>query len=482
MKPVVFSRHILPLVGFCLLSLPAFTQPKQTAASSAKPSLQTMPVSELHPGMRGVAYTVFEGVKPEAMEVEILGVLRNANGPKSDLILVRLRGEKPEWSGVVAGMSGSPVYVDGKLVGALSYRIGEFSKEPIGGVTPIAQMLEINELDRSLPSESLRGTAPATEVSKTAAPGNAAKSVQGYSQVLRPIETPLVFNGFSAETLQHFAPQFASVGITPVMGAGSMSGEKQPEPLEPGSAVSAVLVRGDMDIAATCTVTYADADRLLACGHPILQFGAVDIPMNKARVMATLASPLNAFKIVNTTEFVGSFVQDRHTGILGRFGKQPAMIPVKLNVHGGTQPKQFNFEVMNNAKLTPLLVMASVFNSLQGMNEYGEETTFRVNGKIGVAGYPDVAVQNMFPPNDGGAPAALIAALSLGERFSRVFDNPASTPEIKGVDLDFELVRDRRTARLETARTDVTEARPGDDIVIEAALRPYRGERMVRQI
>jgi hypothetical protein len=480
MKIVVLSRYFSFLLAISLLNLTALAEPPQTADRMA--GLQTMPVSELHPGMRGVAYTVFEGVKPEAMEVEILGVLRNANGPKSDLILVRLRGEKPEYSGVVAGMSGSPVYVDGKLIGALSYRIGEFSKEPIGGVTPIAQMMEINEIDRSEPAEGLRGASAQTQVSKTASPGNAENSLRSYSQVLRPIETPLVFNGFSAETLQRFAPQFAAVGISPVMGAGSMSGEKQPEPLEPGSAVSAVLVRGDMDIAATCTVTYADADRLLACGHPILQFGAVDIPMNKARVMATLASPLNAFKIVNTTEFVGSFVQDRHTGILGRFGKQPAMIPVKLSVHGGTQPKQFNFEVMNNAKLTPLLVMASVFNSLQGVNEYGEETTFRVNGKIGVAGYPDVAVQNMFPPNDGGAPAALIAALSLGERFSRVFDNPTSIPEIKGVDLDFELVRDRRTARLETARTDVTEARPGDDIVIEAVLRPYRGERIVRQI
>src|SRR5919108_5150436 len=299
---LVLSRFFSLLLSFVFLNLAANAElaKKPDQSSASKSSVQTMPVNELRPGMRGVAYTVFEGVKPEPMEVEILGVLRNANGPKSDLILVRLRGEKPEYSGVVAGMSGSPVYVDGKLIGALSYRIGEFSKEPIGGVTPIAQMMEIDELDRSLPAEIMKPAPARTDVSKTAAPGSGSDLVQGYAQMLRPIETPLVFNGFTPEALQRFGPQFSTLGITPVMGAGSMSDEKQPEPLEPGSADSAVLVRGDMDIAATCTVTYADADRLLACGHPILQFGAVDIAMNKARVMATLASPLNSFKIVNT--------------------------------------------------------------------------------------------------------------------------------------------------------------------------------------
>ena len=266
------------------------------------------------------------------------------------------------------------------------------------------------------------------------------------------------------------------------MGVGSVSESKQPEPLEPGSAVSAILVRGDMNIAATCTVTYMDAHHLLACGHPLLQFGKVDMPMTKADVLATLPSPLNAFKIVNATEPVGAFVQDRHTGILGEFGKQPEMIPVTLNIHGGAANKQFHYEVLNNANLSPLAMMATVFNALHGMNEYGEDTTYRMNGHITVVGYPEVTVQNMFAPSDGGQPAAVMAALSLGERFSRIYDNPYDTPSIEGVELDFDLVRERRSARLESARTDVTEARPGDEITIETVLRPYRGEGIVRQI
>ncbi len=266
------------------------------------------------------------------------------------------------------------------------------------------------------------------------------------------------------------------------MGTGSVSDARQPEPLEPGSAVSAILVRGDMDIAATCTVTYMDANHLLACGHPLLQFGKVDLPMTKAEVVATLPSPLNAFKIVNATEPVGAFVQDRHTGILGEFGKQPDMIPVTLNIHGGPVTRQFHYEVLNNARLSPVAMMATVFNALRGVNDYGEEITYRMNGSISVAGYPDVAISDMFAPVDGQQPAAILAALSLGDSFGRIYDNPYSVPDIKGVQLDFDLVRERRWARLEGARTDVTEARPGDEITIEAVLRPYRGEVTVLHI
>jgi hypothetical protein len=455
-------------------------------AQTPKP-IETIAVKDIHAGMRGKAYTVFQGTKPEPMEVEVLGILKNANGPKGDVILVRLGGEKAEYAGVVAGMSGSPVYLDGKLAGALAFRIGVFSKEPIAGVTPIAEMLEINSMDRSPGGGGTDAKAAVQGPSKTSGPGQDTSidgiSDPGYTNYLKPIDTPLVFSGFSQETMQLFAPQFARAGIVPVLGVGSVSDVKQPEPLEPGSAISAVLVRGDMDIAATCSVTYMDAQHLLACGHPLLQFGMVDLPMTKAQVLTTLASPMNAFKIVNATEAVGAFVQDRHTGILGEFGREPDMIPVTLNIRSGTASKQFHYEVLNNANLSPLAMMATVFNALHGVNEYGEDTTYRMNGRIHVNGYPDVTVQNMFAPSDGGQqPAAVMAALSLGERFSRIYDNPYSVPGIRGVQLDFDLVRERRWARLEGARTDLTEARPGDEITIETLLRPYRGELIVQQI
>jgi hypothetical protein len=446
--------------------------------------IKTIAIDDIHAGMHGVAYTVFEGTQPESMDVEVLGVLRDMNGPKSDLILVRLHGKKVEYTGVVAGMSGSPVYIDGRLAGALSYRIGEFSKEPIAGVTPIGEMLEINALDRRPEAVTTSARVNPRVPSKTSGPGESSSVVaQDYANLMKPIGAPLMFSGFSEETVHQFAAQFGSAGVVPVMGAGSVStSEKQPQPIEPGSAVSAVLVRGDMGIAATCTVTYMDPQRLLACGHPLLQYGMVDMPMTKANVLATLPSPANAFKIVNATEPIGSFVQDRHTGIMGLFGKDPQMIPVTLNVHGGPTDKTFHYEVLNNARLSPVAMMATVFNALRGMNEYGEEVTYRMNGDITVEGYHRVTLQNMYAPVDGSAPAAMLAALSVGDRFSRIFDNPYERPLVNGVQLDFNLVKERRWARLENVRTDVTEARPGDDITVEAVLRPYRGEGIVRQI
>jgi hypothetical protein len=475
---------VLALAAFTVFSTFSAIAAQTPTTAEAPKTTQTIPVSQIHTGMRGVAYTVFQGTKPEPMDVEVLGVLKNMNGPKGDIILVRLHGQKVEYTGVVAGMSGSPVYFDGKLAGALAFRIGEFSKEPIAGVTPIADMLEINAFDKSPTGITDAANSSSIQAAtKTSGPGMAqTPEVQSYANYLKPIEAPLVFNGFSEEAVKMFAPQFASAGIIPVMGVGSVSDQKQPEPLEPGSAISAILVRGDMDIAATCTITYLDPEKLLACGHPLLQFGSVDLPMNKADVLATLPSPANAFKIVNTTEPVGSFVQDRHTGIMGLLNRQPDMIPVTLSIHNGTASKEIHYEVLNNPRLSPVAMMATVFNALHGINDYGEETTYRLKGVISVKGYPNVSLQNIFAPTDAGQPAAFLAAIALGERFGRIYDNPFDVPSIKGVNLDFDLVKERRWARLESARTDLTEARPGDEITVETVLAPYRGERVVRQI
>src|SRR6266436_2499374 len=211
-------KVVLPLVVLsCFFTLLATAA--ETPGARAPKTTGTIPVSQIHKGMRGVAYTVFQGTTPEDMDVEVLGVLKDMNGPKGDIILIRLHGPKVEYTGVVAGMSGSPVYLDGKLAGALAFRIGEFSKEPIAGVTPIASMLEINALDKS-PAEEAVATKPAVNnaAGKTASPGESGglpDSTQGFANYLKPIDTPLVFNGFSEDAVRSFAPQFASAGIVP---------------------------------------------------------------------------------------------------------------------------------------------------------------------------------------------------------------------------------------------------------------------------
>jgi hypothetical protein len=491
------GKSVRSLVVFLFLSSSVWLSAQnnvEKTGSQNTPAPVIIPLDQIHEGMRGTALTVFQGVKPESMDVEVLGVMHNVNGPKGDIILVRLHGTKPEYTGVVAGMSGSPVYFEGRLAGALAFRIGEFSKEPIAGVTPIEEMLEINVSDRRPATMRARADSSSAKstntnvlsgegVTEAASPGESSElPAQNYSNYLKPIDAPLVFNGFSAETLQRYGSQFAAAGIVPVMGIGSSSDHKQPEPIEAGSAVSAVLVRGDMDIAATCTVTYVDPQRLLACGHPLLQFGGVDLPMTKATVLATLPSPMNAFKIVNTTETIGAFVQDRQNGILGVPGRESKMIPVTVALHAGPATKEFHYEVLNDARLSPLAMMATVFNALHGTNEYGEDVTYRMNGSLSVKGYADVRLRNMFAPQDNGQPAAALAAANIGERFGRIYSNPFDAPEILGVKLDFDLVSERRSARLEASRTDLTEARPGDEIMVETVIRPYRGERLVRQI
>jgi hypothetical protein len=461
------------------------------------------------------------------MEVEILGVLKDAIGPGQDMILGRLHGEKPEYTGVVAGMSGSPVYVDGRLVGALSYRIGQFAKEPICGITPIEQMLEVRDGQagggmRVAEADGLEQKTNAGILPLRAAQGENDNSppinhdslpVSAGGEV-QPIETALVFGGFSQEAVERFGDKFRALGMTPVAGLGgaAAAGTKQPEPLVPGSAVSAILVRGDLSISGTCTVTYVDPTQLLACGHPITQYGPVSMPMTKAEVVATLASPLNAFKIINTTETVGSFTEDRASAILGRFGVDARMIPVSVEVvpAAGTRPspevKQvsaqvggpgtrlpdpearglpgakggMHFEVLDNRELTPSAVMVSVYESLQGANSSAAEMSYRMDGELTLKGLPPVRLHGIMAPGEMST-GAIGAALYVDERFERLYSNAEEQPEVTGLHLKMEAIPERRTAVLEGARLGRTEARAGDTLEVEATLHPYQAEaRVVR--
>jgi hypothetical protein len=431
------------------------------------------PLSDVHRGLHGVAYTVFEGTQPEAMDVEILGVLKNVLGPDQDMILARLHGSKPEYTGVVAGMSGSPVYIDGKLLGALSYRIGQFSKEPIAGITPIAEMLAVN--GTAEPEVLRAGSGPMWKPDSSSNPSTAT----GDATDIHPIETPLILSGFSPEAVRFFQEHVSVMGLTPAAGLGGSAPEDgkadSSPPLLPGSAVSALLVRGDLEIAATCTVTYVDPHQVLACGHPITRYGNVSIPMTKADVVATLASPLNSFKIVNTTKTIGAFTEDRSSAIRGVPGESARMIPVAIHTHGGLRDRTLHMEVIDNPDITPGAVMVSLYESLLETNSYSEELTYELRGTVAIDGYPLLHLDSLIAPTEQ-LPSALRAALMVGQRFQTVYGNSARVRNIQRIDLDIDSLPGRRSIQLERAQSTQPTAHPGDTVMVEAKLRPFRGE------
>ncbi len=278
----------------------------------------------------------------------------------------------------------------------------------------------------------------------------------------------------------------------------------------PGSAVSAILVRGDLSISGTCTVTYVDPTQLLACGHPITQFGPVSMPMTKAEVVATLASPLNAFKIINTTETVGSFTEDRASAILGQFGVDARMIPVSVEVvpaalegarESGVKPVSaqlqgpgerlpvpapgikggMHFEVLDNRELTPAAMLVSVYQSLSGTNQSANEMSYRMDGELTLKGLPPVRLAGMMSPTEQNS-GAIGAALYVNERFAQLYSNAVEQPEVTGLRLRMEAIPERRTAVLEGARLGQTEAHAGETLDVEATLHPYQAEARVVQL
>jgi hypothetical protein len=416
--------------------------------------------------MQGYAYTIFAGDQIEKFDLEVIGVMPNFLGPQQSIILVQLKGQKVERTGVVAGMSGSPVYLEGKLAGALSLKLGIFTKDPIAGVTPIADVVRppaqssAQQFPLPLDSSAVQKTAPTFSIP--------------VGSSLAPIEAPLVFSGFQAATLQQFAPQIQSYGFVAAQG-GTSAPRPDDSHIVPGDMAGMVLVQGDASINSACTVTAVQADRVFLCGHPFLNLGDVQIPMARSRVLTTLSSDLASTKIVNVGGSIGTITGDHLTAVTGRLGAPPPMIPLDLSVNTKVGEKKLHFEIINHPKLTPLLVAITAFNGLTQNAIYGEGTTLHLTGEIRLRGRQPVHIENTYAPGDTFVPDGLPIALSVQNIFTRLFLNTFEIPDVEHITLRVESAPGRKSFTIDSAWLEKGEAAPGDTLRVRVLLHPYRG-------
>jgi hypothetical protein len=469
-----YRRSIL---GALLALTTAVSVPARLAA--APQSNELLPLSQVRPGMQGYAYTIFEGDQIEKFDLEVIGVLENFLGPKQAIILVQLKGPKVEHTGVVAGMSGSPVYLDGKLAGALSLKLGIFTKEAIAGVTPIADMLNPPLQSSSAQADVQQFSLPAESNSRAGLP---------FGSSLERIETPLVFSGFQPAAIQQFANQLQAYGFVAAQG-GTTAARPEDAHLVPGDMAGMVLVQGDASINSACTVTAVQADRVYLCGHPLMNLGNVAIPMARSRVVTTLSSNLASTKIVNVGGAIGTITGDHLTAVTGKLGAPPAMIPLELTLlvpgddssKGAVREKKLHFELINHPKFTPLLVAITTFNGLTQNSLYGEGTTLHLSGEIRLQGHAPVQIENTFAPGDTLSPDGLPIAATMQNVFTRLFVNTFEPAKVDRIALRVESVPGRKSFIIESAWLEKGEAAPGETLRVRVLLRPYRGAARVEE-
>ena len=436
----------------------------------AQQPAEMLPLSQVRPGMQGYAFTIFTGDKIEKFDLEVIGVLDNFLGPKQSIILIQLKGPKVEHTGVVAGMSGSPVYLDGKLAGALSLKLGIFTKEPIAGVTPIQDVLN--------PPPSAAAEIPLPQFGVPS--GAAVRAMLPSGSALEPIETPLVFSGFQPAALQQFANQLQGYGLVATQG-GTTAPSPQDGHLVAGDMAGMVLVQGDASINSACTVTAVEADRVFLCGHPFLSLGDVQLPMARSHVVMTLSSDLSSTKIVNVAGSIGTITGDHLTAVTGKLGAPPAMIPLDLSLRASGAEKKLHFEIVNHPKLTPLLVALTTFNGLTQNPIYGESTTLHLTGEIRLQGHPAVEIENTFAPGDTLSPDGFPIALTMQNTFGRLFSNTFEPAKVEGISLHVESVPGRKSFTIESAWLEKGEAAPGETLRVRILVRPYRGEPQIKE-
>jgi hypothetical protein len=482
---------LLALLTVSVLFSPVFAQKTATT--------EFFPLTELREGMRGTAWTVFRGSTAEEFNVEILGVVPGAIGPKQDLIIGRIGGGQADRTFVFAGMSGSPVYIDGKLVGAISYSF-PFAKEPICGITPIAQMIDIFEQKESLKTRSAgprtvsfaelaavswnlelprRGLAPGSLLTAT---DPAMTSVAGLS--FRPIATPVSFSGFSPETLARFAPQLLDAGLLPVAAAGGAAPitalkSADETTLVGGDSVSMQLTRGDFSMAAAGTVTWRNGEKIYAFGHPFLNLGSSDLPMSESHVVTVVPNVNNSFKLAVPDAMVGSMTQDRSTGVFGKLGVAPKMIPVEIDLETSRgQTQKFTYEVAKDEFLTPLLLNITIYNALIANERSLGEAMIELGGEIRIKGQEPVRLATRL----GGMQATQFAALSVALPVNSLLRSNFEGLEISGIKINMTSVDGSKSAALERIAVDRTRIRAGETFEVQAFVRTESGRTFVQRI
>jgi hypothetical protein len=467
----------------------------------AAPVAQTayMPLEQIRPGMVGVGRTVFSGTALEDFKVHILGVMRNVMAPKRNLILARLEGGPLAKTGVIAGMSGSPVYIDGQLIGAVSYSLGQFSTEPIAGITPIDEMVDATIMPaaaratqpvalstRPTPRELLdiwsrdlgRSRSFVEEPSHALLLSGASADLTRIGAVLRPIAVPLIASGFDASVFESISPTLSAAGFVP-MSSAQPAAAPATRSLLPGDAVGVGLLTGDFELGATGTVTHVDGDRVYAFGHPLYNLGPTQFPMTRAQVQVVLPSLMASSKLASFGEVVGTVQQDRATAIAGRIGPAPSLIPVTITLNSDRGPSRaFTFGVVRDFTFTPLLTYLSVANVLTSYERGVGPASFAIRGSAAIRSEGDLAFEDMFSGEQSAGGAAAYVAGPL----TALMKNAGEHVEVERIALTIDASEQQRTARIDRVWLDTTRPRSGQIATVNVALRSARGQEIVRQV
>ena len=441
------------------------------AASAA----ELFPLADVRAGMKGTGLTVFQGRKIEEFQVEILGVLENV-GPKQSIILAKLSGGPLAETGVMAGMSGSPVFLDGKPAGAVAFTY-PFSKEAIAGIRPIEEMIAADQSQGARPASSEAAAAmlfrgdlgeKSAELLSAALRAPTSPVFSGEPQLV-PIATPVNLAGFSQRTLDLFGSRLRQLGLKPAQGTagGGRSDESDPGGAEPGAMISVALIRGDLEVSAAGTVTHVDGDRLYAFGHPFLSSGPTEMPFLAAQVIALVPNLNNSFKIAGSGSLLGTIISDRSTGLTGIVGKTPALTPVRLRVSSGPRAADYAFEIVRDPLLTPYLLQMALFSSIDATQRQVGASTLRLRGEARFGeGLPPLRLDNIYsaPSN-----TALSAAATTSLMLYYVLLN--ANIAVEEIDLAIEASDREEWAEIDRVWSDKRQVRPGETIELSAALR-----------